>query len=348
MVRLTFLILLFTFTSTAGALASSNEVSQRPVATSARALYKQQCEDVGGSVNGFCMCQDQQDLIALAATVVSIAKDISKVKQDAFQIINPFTQSCNNKTIDLKTSLQRLEKIHKTTIAAVKSTELHEKIILMDELDLFHPDAFSQFMTNGKFQKNFLNKIKKVRSTQQNIVKSGIAGTARNMAQEKAKLLAVAGIEEFTVINIKNTLNISNQVKTFITATMQANTSQSLTGSLKEIGTDFLKKGAKSLGKGFVAGLIMTAGLETISYVTGIDVTGFDPFQVFLPTPAGDGTISGNLNTKVSLTLYPEFQNSLDMGFYTNPDHFSAKLVLMAMVTESLSQEKSMFSFIGE
>lgn len=347
MVRLSLFLVLFNILSLTWAFASSNE----PVHTktsSARALYKQQCDDVGGSVNGFCMCAGKEDLITLAATVVNVAKDISKAKQSSFLMINPFTQSCNDKAVDLNLSFQRLQQIHKITLTTVQNTELQEKIFLMDELDLFDPDAFSNYMTNGKFKKNLLKKIKKIRTKQQEIMKSGIAGSARTMAQEKAKFVAIGAIEEFTDINIKSTLNMTNQIKTFITASLQQSATGSLTGSLKEMGAKFLKTTAKSLGKGFVAGVIMTAGLETISYVTGLDVTVFDPFQVFLPTPAGDGTISGNLNKNVSLTLYPEFQNSLDMGFYTNPEYFSGKLVMMAMVTESLAQDQSMFSFLSE
>jgi hypothetical protein len=314
---------------------------------SVKEIYQNQCALAGGAVNGFCMCEKKQDLLVLASTVVSAAQDLKNVKQKAFNIINPFVESCNNTKMDLAISMQKLNELHRITLTYTAQTDLQEEMFVLDELDLFHPDSFSRYMSNAHFKQNTKLKINKMKTTQQNLLNKGVTGTLRSMAQEKSKMLAIAGIQEFTEINITQARLINAQVQQVVANFVEKSSSKSMALALKEMGTEFITKSAKAAGKGFVAGLIMTAGLEAVSYSTGIDLSAYDPFaEIFGATPAGDGTISGALNQKVSMTLYPEFKDSLDMGFYTNPELFSAKLVMMGLMAESRAQGKTVFGFL--
>lgn len=284
----------------------------------------------------------------LASNVISAAKDISKLNQKAFSIINPFTTTCDGSTIDSKAALQRLYQIHQTTLNAAKNELVQEELFVLDELGLFDPEAFSKYMSNAKFKQATQAKIQKMKTLQKDLVTKGVKGTVRTMAQEKSKMLAIAAIDDFTGFNIAQTRLLATQVNTFLKDNFEKTSSQSVAGTIKKMGTDFLKTSAKSLGKGFVVGVIFTVGLESVSYLTGYDLTAFDPFQVFYATPMGDGTISGNITSKISLVLYPDYSQSLEAGFYTNADIFSGKLVLMAMIAESRAKDKSMFSFLDE
>lgn len=353
MVRFIFLSIIL-FLSIAGSEASASTAQYLgPITTknsnaSARALYKQQCSDVGGIVNGYCMCEERKDLLVMASAVIAVTKDLSKLSQEAFTIINPFTKSCTGKPVDATTALKRLYKIHEATLASAKNETVKEELFLLDELGLFEPDLFAKYMSNANFKATMKAQIKKMKLAQQSLVNKGVSGAVRTITQDKAKLIALGALDEFTGHSIAQGHLITTQVRNLIQNTFHQTTAQTLSGKIKQMGTKFATTTAKSLGKGFVAGLIITAGLESVSYLTGYDLTAFDPFQVFAATPAGDGTISGNITKNVSLALHPEFSTSLEAGFYTNPDVFSRKLVIMAMIAEVRAKDKSMFSFLEE
>lgn len=311
-------------------------------------LYQKQCDVAGGNVNGFCMCEEKKDLVELTATVISVVRDIKKLDPKMFKIINPFVTSCNDRPIDLDASFQRLREIYKILLQYAANEKVQEELFVMDELNLFNPNAFSQYMTNGEFKKKVLEDLNKLKTTQATLLQKGVFGTVKERAQAQARMVAVTGLEEFTGINIDKanlvTKNVSQLVSQFTLKTSQ----KSIVLAIKEMGTDFVTGSLKSLGKGFVAGVIMTASLEALSYTTGYDLTAYDPFNViFGVTQMGDGTISESLNSHITNTLYPEYQNSLDIGFYTNPENFSSKMIHMALVAESRSKGQSVFGFLN-
>ncbi len=347
MVRFSFLLFTFIFITSevyAGAAHSRNSSKD-----GVRNLYQQQCVEAGGNVNGFCMCEDKKDILELTVSTISVVRDIKKLDKKMFKIINPFVESCTEQPIDLNSSFQRLTQMHQVLLTYAANEKIKQELFVMDELDLFNPNAFSQYMTNGQFKNKVLKKIQTIKKTQATILEKGIFATAKDRAQAQVRMVAMAGFEEFTGINISKanlvTQNVSNLISQFTAKTTQ----KTVAMALKEMSTDLVAGSLKSLGKGFVAGVIMTASLEALTYATGFDFTAYDPFnEIFGVTQMGDGTISGNLNNHISYTLHPEFQTSLDAGFSTDPENFSSKMIHMALIAESRAKGQSVFGFLDE
>lgn len=314
-----------------------------------RDIYKAQCSAVGGSVNGFCMCTEQLNLLSLAGTAVEIAVTTKKLDKSISGIINPFVQSCSEKPIDQKAAQERLVKMHQISLSYVQNNEhLFEEIVTLDEAGLLDPNSFSMYLSNGKFRDKIKAKLATFRKRQDLLLKTGAARTLLTVSKEKTKASAIKLVQELTDIDIAQAKSLSTAVKNAVIQCVNNAGEKSIRSTLVGMGTTALKKSAKALGKGLIAAVISSAAFETVSYMTGYDITKYDPFEVaFGVSAVADGTISGHITQNISEIYNPTYAAAFEMGLAKKyAATFSSRVALVAMIAEARSNGDSYVHFL--
>lgn len=313
-----------------------------------RDIYKAQCSAVGGEVNGFCMCSEKLGALAVAAEVVNIAVTTKKLDKESFGIINPFIQSCGDHEVDLKKSSERLEQMLTISQEYAKNEVLLEEMRALDEAGLLDPATFSQYLSNTKFRDTVKAKLTDMKAKQDLLIKAGAGKTLLAIGKDKSKAHAIAMLQELTSIDIAQAKMLSQSVRDAVIHSVEKSSEKTIKATVLALGESAVKKGAKALGRGFIAAVISTAAFEGLSYITGVDLTGFDPFEIaFGVTAVADGTISGAITREPSLLYYPEYKGSFDLGLYSGyADSFTGKVALMSMIAEARSNNDSYVHFL--
>lgn len=317
--------------------------------TAVRELYKAQCEAVGGSVNGFCMCTEKLNVLALAATTVEIAVTTRKMDKSAVGIINPFTTACEGKTLDKVSAYERLSQMHKISFNYLsQNQELREEIVTLDEAGLLDPDTFSSYLTKGSFREKIKAKLKAMKVKQDKMLKLTSGQGILALGKEQTKASAIKIVQQYTDIDIAQAKSLSIAVKNAVTECVEKAGEKSIKSTLVGMGTGAVTKGAKALGKGFVAAVISAAAFETLSYLTGYDLTKFDPFEIaFGVTAVADGTISGHITEKVSEIYNPTYASSFELGLLNNyAATFTGRVALVSMIAEARANGDSYVHFL--
>lgn len=313
-----------------------------------RNIYKAQCKAVGGEVNGFCMCSEKVEILALAVEAVEVAVTTQKLDKSSLGIINPFTQSCPNSELDLKASYARLKQMVDVSSKYTKNAQLLEEIHALEEAGLLEPGAFSQYLSRGKFRDQIKAKVTTMKTKQDMLLKSMTGKGLIEIGKERTKMKALAYFQELTEIDIAQAKMLTTSVRQAVTDCVENSSKKSLGSTLYTMGKGAVKKGAKNLGKAFIAGVISAAAFETASYLIGYDITRFDPFEIaFGVTQMGDATISGHITRTPSALYQQEYKSSFELGLYKDyVDAFSGKVALMSMIAEARSNGDSYVHFL--
>lgn len=313
-----------------------------------REIYKDQCAEAGGVVNGFCMCTEKLGLLAMSAEIVQVAVTTKKVDKDSLGVINPFVKNCAGKPVDYDNSLKRLTQMHAISSKYVKDEKILEEIRALDEAGLLSPDKFSQYLSNSKFRDQIKAKIATMKTRHSALMQAGAGKTLLMIGKERTKAHAIGVLQELTTIDIEQAKVLSKSVRESVTQSVEKAGTKSIGATLLGLGESAVKKGAKALGKGFVAAVITSTALEAISWTIGFDVTGFDPFEIaFGVTPVADGTISGAITNNVSTIYLADYSRSLHLGYLPDyVDTFTGKVALMAMIAEARSNGDSYVHFL--
>lgn len=316
---------------------------------SVREIYRAQCEDVGGSVNGFCMCTEQINLLSLAGDAVEIAVTTRKLDKSVIGIINPFSQSCTDKALDRKIANERLKQMHEISYGYLQNNEqLHEEIVTLDEAGLLDPNAFSMYLSKGKFRDRIRAKISELRKRHDLLMQSGAGHTVLAISRQKTRASAIKFVQEMTNIDIAQAKALSSAVKQAVVQCVENAGQKSISATLVGMGSNALKKSARAMGKGFIAAVITSAAFETASHILGFDVTKYDPFEIaFGVTAMGDGTVSGYITNNVSSIYDPTYAGSFELGLLNNySSTFSARVALVAMIAEARANGDSYVHFL--
>ncbi len=329
--------------------ASATETAVEVKNHSVRDLYKAQCEDVGGSVNGFCMCTEKLNVLALATTAVEIAVTTKKIDKNVFGIINPFMQSCDGKTIDKAVSFERLSHMHKISYSYLASNkELEEEIIALDEAGLLDPNTFSSYLTKGSFRDKVKAKINSMKAKQDKMLKLTSGQGLLAIGRQEVKANAIKMVQNLTDIDIAQAKQLSTAVKKAVTDCVENAGEKTIKSTLVGMGTKAVKSGARALGKGFIAAVISSAAFEGISYMIGYDITKFDPFEIaFGVSVVADATISGHITEKVSAIYTEQYASSFELGLMDKyASTFSGRVALTSMIVEARSNGDSYVHFL--